>query len=237
MQWNAKGLMRKKTELEHRMNKDNIDICCIQETHLQKDKTFKVRGYQCFRTDRGGDSRKGGIVTLIKSNINAYMSSSSNDGEEQHTITVNTLKRDIILVNYYCINNINLALHNIYVRDSKITESDDVSTVMNTPLSYEELTSALSNLKLKKSPGPDAITNEMIVNIGQPALHKLLYIFNITWQEGTLPQIWREATMIPIHNKGKAKTEASSYRPISLTSCIVNVLERIINTRLKWLHI
>ena len=47
-----------------------------------------------------------------------------------------------------------------------ITETDHVSTVMNSPLSYEELTSALSNLKLKKSPGPDAITNEMIVNLG-----------------------------------------------------------------------
>ena len=57
MQWNAEGLMRKKTELEHRMNKENIDICCIQETHLQKNKTFKARGYQCFRTDRGGDRR------------------------------------------------------------------------------------------------------------------------------------------------------------------------------------
>ena len=47
-----------------------------------------------------------------------------------------------------------------YVRTEqrKITESDDVSTVMNSPLSYEELTSALSNLKLKKSPGPHAIT-------------------------------------------------------------------------------
>ena len=55
-----------------------------------------------------------------------------------------------------------------YVRTEqrKITESDDVSTVMNSPLSYEEL--LLSNLKLKKSPGPDAITNEMIVN--EPAL-------------------------------------------------------------------
>ena len=83
----------------------------------------------------------------------------------------------------------------------KITVSDDVSTVMNSPLSYEELNSALSNLKLKRSPGPDAITNEMIVNLGQPALHKLLYIFNKTWQEGTPPQIWREATMIPIHLK------------------------------------
>ena len=38
---------------------------------LQKDKTFKVRGYQCFRTDRGGDRRNGGIITLIKANINA----------------------------------------------------------------------------------------------------------------------------------------------------------------------
>ena len=42
----------------------------------------------------------------------------------------------------------------------KITESDDVSTVMNSPLSYEELTSALSNLKLKKTPGLDSITND-----------------------------------------------------------------------------
>ena len=78
MQWNAEDLMRKKTEFEYRINKENIEICCIQETHLQKEKTFKVRGYQCFRTDRGGD-RKGGIITLIKSNINAYMSSSSNN--------------------------------------------------------------------------------------------------------------------------------------------------------------
>ena len=73
----------------------------------------------------------------------------------------------------------------------KLTESDDMSIVMNSRLSYEELTSALSNTKLKKSPGPDAITNEMIVNLGQRALHKLLDIFNKTWREGTLPQIWR----------------------------------------------
>ena len=53
---------------------------------------------------------------MIKSNINAYMSSSSNDGAEQHTITVNTRKIYIRLFNYYCPNNANLALHNIHVR-------------------------------------------------------------------------------------------------------------------------
>ena len=36
--------------------------------------------------------------------------------------------------------------------------------------------------------------------------------------------------MIPKHLKNRF----SSYRPISLTSCTVKVLARIINTRLKW---
>ena len=68
----------------------------------------------------------------------------------------------------------------MHTEQRKITESDDVSTVMNSLLSYEELTSALSKLMWKKSPGPDDITNEMIVNLGQPILHKLLDIFNKT---------------------------------------------------------
>ena len=169
-----------------------------------------------------------------------------NDEENRHTMI--TLLQDRKMVHgkqaantsadtYKEASNIPVELHNqkyVCTEQRKINESDDVSILMNSPLSYEELTSALSNLKLKKSSGPDAITTEIIVNIGQPALHKLLDIFNKTWQEGILPQIWREATMIPIHKKGKAKTEASSYRSISLTSCIVKVLERIINTRLKW---
>ena len=127
MQWNAEGLMRKWTELEHKMNKENIDICCIQETHIQKDNTLNVRGYQCFRTDRGGDRRKG-IITLIKSNINAYISSCSNDGAEQHTVTVNTIKIYILLVNYYCHNNVNLALHNIHERDSNLIIMGDFNS-------------------------------------------------------------------------------------------------------------
>ena len=64
--------------------------------------------------------------------------------------------------------NIPVELHKQkYVRTEqrKITESDYVSPVINSPLTYEELTSALSNLKVKTSPGPDAITNGMIENL------------------------------------------------------------------------
>ena len=72
-----------------------------------------------------------------------------------------------------------------YVRTEqrKMAESDNVSTVLKLPLLYEELTSALSNRKLKKSPGSDAITRWMIVNLVQPVLQKLLGIFNKTGHE------------------------------------------------------
>ena len=63
-------------------------------------------------------------------------SSSSDDGEEQHTVIVNTQKKkDILLVNYYCPNNVNLALHNIHVRDSNFIiivthKAGDMTTLM-----------------------------------------------------------------------------------------------------------
>ena len=114
MQWNAEGLMR---------NTDRTTRILIydvyKKTHLQKDKIFKVRGYQCFRTDRGGDMRKGGIVT------NAYMSSSLTDGPDQCTVTVKTLEREIILVNYYYHINVNLELHNIHARDNNFIILED----------------------------------------------------------------------------------------------------------------
>ncbi len=74
----------------------------------------------------------------------------------------------------------------------------------------------------------------MLIHLGKTAMRKLLDIYNYSWKQGKLPQIWKEATMIPIHKKGKYPKKAASYRPISLTSCVVKTMERIVNARLKW---
>ena len=65
-----------------------------------------------------------------------------------------------------------------------------------------ELQAALRQLNAKKSSGPDAITNEMLTHLGNKATCTLLDIFNHSWASGTLPQTWREATLIPILKKG-----------------------------------
>ena len=116
MQWNAEGVIRKKTELEHILKKENIDICCIQETHLQKDKIFRVRGYQCFRTDREDDKRKDGVLTLIRSSINAYISNSSTHSAENQAMIIQTTNLNVTIVNYYYPNNVNLNIQNMNVK-------------------------------------------------------------------------------------------------------------------------
>ena len=89
-------------------------------------------------------------------------------------------------------------------------------------------------MKAQKSPGPDGITNEMITNLGTVSKSVLLAFINKTWREGKLPKGWLIAHIKPILKKGKPAQEPKSYRPISLTSCIGKLAERMINTRLYW---
>ena len=105
---------------------------------------------------------------------------------------------------------------------------------MDRKFTNEELEQALRELKMKKSPGPDQVTNEMLVNLGNGMKRKLLQLFNTSWRSGRIPQAWKEATMTPIHKQGKSKDKAESYRPISLLSCLCKTMERMVNTRLTW---
>ena len=63
--WNAEGVRNKKLELQVLLKERNIDVCCIQETHLNSSHRFSIRGYETFRRDRK-DRPNGGILTLVK---------------------------------------------------------------------------------------------------------------------------------------------------------------------------
>ena len=105
---------------------------------------------------------------------------------------------------------------------------------MTLPITHNELESALQSLKPKQAPSPDGVTNELLIHLGPEAKKKLLQIYNASWKHGIVPQEWKKAILIPIHKPGKPKNSPSSYRPISLTSCLCKLLERILNSRLMW---
>jgi hypothetical protein len=97
-----------------------------------------------------------------------------------------------------------------------------------------ELIRAMKKLKLRKSPGPDKIHNEMLIHLGSVGKAVILHLINKSWNEGALPRTWRNATITPILKKGKTADKVQNYRPISLTSCLGKLAEQMINHRLYW---
>ena len=60
----------------------------------------------------------------------------------------------------------------------------------------------------------------------------LLYIFNLSWSSYSFLSIWKTSSIIPVHKMGKPLDSFASFRPISLISCVSELFERIIISRL-----
>ena len=120
------------------------------------------------------------------------------------------------------------------IREHKEPNKYDTDEIMYSAITHPEMEEAIKSLKTNKSPGPDEITNEMITHLGTSSKYVLKKIFNASWKLGKLPQAWKNAIMIPIKKDGKPANKPASYRPISLTSCLGKLLERIINSRLMY---
>ena len=59
-------------------------------------------------------------------------------------------------------------------------------------------------------------------------------IFNMIWYTSQCPKQWKNAILTPILKPGKDPSDPLSYRPISLTSTLCKLMERMVNSRLLW---
>ena len=82
--------------------------------------------------------------------------------------------------------------------------------------------------------GPDLIHYQFLKEMMDKDLEVLLKFYNHIWNSGIYPEQWKKALIIPILKKNKNPSIPSSYRPISLTSCIGKILEKLVNRRLYW---
>ena len=85
----------------------------------------------------------------------------------------------------------------------------------------------LSKLKPFKAPGPDELHSYILRECSSSIYKPLCMLFNQSLQCGQLPHDWKCANVIPVFKKG-SKFAANNYRPISLTSQIVKILEYIV---------
>ena len=95
----------------------------------------------------------------------------------------------------------------------------------NIIINPEDVMKHLNALNITKSAGPDNMHPKLLRELSEIITEPLCIIFNKTIEDGAMPQCWKEANITPIFKKGE-KSRPENYRPISLTSILVKILEK-----------
>ena len=81
----------------------------------------------------------------------------------------------------------------------------------------DDVLEKMKKLKENKAPDIGKIHSKVLKRCCYILSLPLSMLFNQSLCESRLPQIWKDANITPIHQKGP-KSKAENYRPISLTS-------------------
>ena len=91
----------------------------------------------------------------------------------------------------------------------------------------EEVSTLLKSLNVSKASGPDNIPNRILKECADILSPSLTRIFNISFQKGIFPSLWKHAFVTPVHKKDD-RSNVKNYRPISLTCVVSKIFERCI---------
>ena len=110
-------------------------------------------------------------------------------------------------------------------------ESD--CSLLNAPISREEVRKSVYNTKVRKASGVDEIPAEVLRN--ETCIDLLFKIIRYCFEAGKIPNEWTKGIINPIY-KSEDRCSPLNYRPITLLSIPCKVYTDIFNKRLtQWL--
>ena len=100
---------------------------------------------------------------------------------------------------------------------------------MVTPVDRTELLNIINKLHSSKSSGYDNIGPRLIkeVSLSSVIFNLLVYLYNLSFQTGCVPDKLKVAKVISVFKKGD-RFQPANYRPISLLSIFDKLIEKLI---------
>lgn len=98
----------------------------------------------------------------------------------------------------------------------------------------EELVRSIRNMQNGKASGRSGILPERLKVSSGPLLHYMLDLIHNVWEEGSVPQDWVNADVVPIPKKGDLSI-TDNWRGIALLEVMGKVVAKIILSRLQHL--
>ena len=120
--------------------------------------------------------------------------------------------------------------------DANVNSNEYINSYQHTNNEYKEITIfeiklAISACKNQSASGFDGIHNQMIKHLPENFIEYIKILFNKNLSNSSMCQSWKISKITMIGKKDNEKQNPNNYRPISVTSCIGKILERILNTR------
>ena len=96
-----------------------------------------------------------------------------------------------------------------------------------------EVKESIKQLSNGKSPGEDGIPAEIFRHGGTHLVKKLTDLFCVIWDKGSVPQQFKDASIVHLYKNKGNKVECDNHRGISLLSIAGKILARVILNRIN----
>uniref|UniRef100_A0A670HXI2 Reverse transcriptase domain-containing protein n=1 Tax=Podarcis muralis TaxID=64176 RepID=A0A670HXI2_PODMU len=113
----------------------------------------------------------------------------------------------------------------------QLTEEDE--TLLNEPITVEEVRYTIKKMKPGKAPGPDGFSQKYYKSLEEHLAPVLCKVINNILQGGGIPDSWREAHITVIPKADSDRLDIKNYRPISLLNNDYKIFAGIMANRLK----
>ena len=112
-----------------------------------------------------------------------------------------------------------------------IEESQHSEKITDIEFNEENIVDAINLIPANSACGPDKFPANILKECKQELAKPLMIIWRKSLDTGVIPKQFLQQTIIPIYKKN-SKAKAENYRPVSLTSHIIKLFERILRIRL-----
>ena len=101
----------------------------------------------------------------------------------------------------------------------------------NISFSETDIIEAIDEIKPYASPGPDEIPTVLLSNYKHAVAKPIYLIWSMSLKSGNVPSCYKSSIVTPLYKKD-SRAIPSNYRPVSLTSHVIKIFERVIRKQL-----
>ena len=162
-----------------------------------------------------------------RKNMRAKVGPLKVEEEGESTMVVDSKKQAEVLNSFYS-SGFTRSDGNIKEKEREV----GVPEIINVGMDEERVKATILKLKENSAPGPDAIPNKLLIETVNEVSKPLSILFRKSLNERRIPDEWRYANVTPIFKKGP-KSEPGNYRPVSPTSAIGKLMERLVKEAIE----